>query len=172
MDIKQLDKYWPLAVTERKLLAGSFVWYCTILNMWCVFDFAALQLVVPRVEEKTAELPSGLGCTDEDFLTLLDFASADTVPEWYTPPEYYSVNGVPCTSLVDSMHGAGLSQEAGAGLDNQGTGHCVSNHVWELGSCPWNAQSAACHLGELSSSAEFRPQSSLGEQRLDACRTC
>lgn len=129
--------------------------------------FAAQQLAVSRIEDDGREI-SRVGtqqaCTDEDFLTLLDLPNSDTLPEWYTPSEYYSVEGIPCAPLVDGMDAVPNHQMA-AELDNQTSIPSIPNHVWELGSCTWNAASVGCNLGELSS-VEYRPQDSLGDRML------
>lgn len=77
-------------------------------------------------------------CIDEELLTLLDFTDIDTVPDWYATPEYCSLIGVPSIPGAESMDAMPNHQDASS-LDMQATCQSVLNHVWELGSCPWNA---------------------------------
>jgi len=131
--------------------------------------FAAQQLVVTRIEDGGREI-SRVGtqqaCSDEDFLTLLDLPNADTVPEWYSPSEYYSVGSIPCAPLTDGMD-AVPNHQMNTELDNHTSiPSVVPNHVWELGSCTWNPALVGCNLGEFSS-VEYRPQDSLGDQNVD-----
>lgn len=96
---------------------------------------AAPQLILPRVQDNVIEMPRGgaqQACTDEDFLTLLDLANSDTVPEWYTPSEYYSVGVVPCAPPIDSMDALSNPQIV-AGLDNSTSNHNVVSHIWDFG---------------------------------------
>jgi hypothetical protein len=129
----------------------------------------AQQLVVTRFEDDGRELSRAgtqQACTDEDFLTLLDLPNSDTVPEWYTPSEYFSVGSIHCAPLADGMD-AVPNHLMDTELDNQtSTPSVVPNHVWELDSCTWHPASVGCNLGEFSS-VEYRPQDSLGDQNVN-----
>lgn len=134
-----------------------------------------------RIEDdgrETSRVGTQQACTDEDFLTLLDLPNSDTVPEWYNPSEYYVVGGgITCAPL--GMEATIPNQQvqvemATTELDNQtgGIPNVVPNHhVWsELGSCTWSpapAPPVGCNLGEFTSTVEYRPQDSLGDQNVD-----
>ncbi|CAM6097723.1 unnamed protein product [Calypogeia fissa] len=113
--------------------------------------------------------------TDEENLisTLLDFARPDAAPvtEWYNPAEIYSMGGQPCPSLPEAIEAAFHHQDVAAELEHLGTGgHPVTNHVWELGSCPWNNMPGVCQIGDLST--DCRPLTSLADQMNDPCAIC
>lgn len=96
---------------------------------------------ISKSQGSSADLVHGgvqQSCIDEELLTLLDFTDIDTVPDWYATPEYCSLIAVPSIPVAESMDAMPNHQDASS-LDMQATCQSVLNHVWELGSCPWNA---------------------------------
>ncbi|KAL2635748.1 hypothetical protein R1flu_007227 [Riccia fluitans] len=115
---------------------------------------------------------------DEENLisSLLDFARPEATPlvtEWYNPTEVYSLGGQPCHSLPEAIEAAFNHHDVVAELEHLGVGgggHPVANHVWELGSCPWNNMPGVCQLGDLPS--DCRPLTSIADQMNDPCAIC
>jgi hypothetical protein len=107
-------------------------------------SFSASQVAGPRVDEMPAEVPLGES-TDDEFLTIL--ASSDTMPQWYIPPEDYSVGSIACTSLVDVIDNE-ASCEVAVELDYQVPGLTGPNHRSELNSSLWNVTSSAVAIQE------------------------
>jgi len=107
-------------------------------------SLSASQVAGPRVAEMSAEVPLGES-TDDEFLTIL--ASSDTMPQWYIPPEDYSVGSIACTSLVDVIDNE-ASCEVAVELDYQVPGLTGPNHHSELNTSPWNVTSSAVAIQE------------------------
>jgi hypothetical protein len=120
------------------------------------------------------ELPC-VNYTDEEISTLLDFARPDTAPvtEWYNSAEMYmgAQPAQPSPSLPEAIGALFHHQDVAEELEHLGAGgHPVTNHVWELGSCPWNNMPGVCQMGDLST--DCRPLTSLADQMNDPCAIC
>ncbi|BFI09564.1 transcription factor MYB, plant [Marchantia polymorpha subsp. ruderalis] len=120
------------------------------------------------------DMPCGNYGDEENLISsLLDFARPDATPvvEWYNPPDVYTLGGQPCHSLPEAIEAAFHHQDVVAELEHLGAaGHPVANHVWELGSCPWNNMPGVCQLGDLPT--DCRPLTSIADQMNDPCAIC